>query len=233
MDIIDLGTVPSSSENYVNFIEQMCGSLDLDFGSYASVNPVTGAVVGYANYPDVWKAHYMTRNMHRVDPTLHKACLSIAPVDWQRFERDQKFKTVFHAAKDFGITSQGLTVPIRGPYGDRGLLSVTRACSQEEWEKLKRHIMGNLQTAAVHLHDSIMRTSGVPGALGYSSLSAREKEVLQWTAAGKLQQDIGDILSISHRTVEIHLRSARQKLGAFTTVQAVGRAIGMGLIYPG
>ncbi len=232
MNIIDLGTVPSSSENYLTFIEQMCDTLELDFGSYASLNPVTGAVHGYANYPNAWKSHYIKKSLHRIDPALHKAGLSIAPVDWQRFERDQKFKSVFFPAEDFGITSQGLTVPIRGPYGDRGLLSVTRSCSTEEWEKLKRHIMGNLQTAAVHLHDSVMRTNGLIGALGYSALSSREKEVLQWVAAGKLQQEIGDILAISHRTVEIHLRSSRDKLGALTTVQAVGRAIGMGLIHP-
>lgn len=232
MEILDLGTIPSSSENYVSFIEQMCDSLDLDFGSYASVNPVTGAVHGYANYSDAWKSHYMAHNLHRVDPTLHKASLSIAPVDWQRFDRDRKFKSVFSAAEDFGVSSQGLTVPIRGPYGDRGLLSVTRSCSIEEWEKLKRHIMGNLQTAAVHLHDSVMRTNGLVSAMGYSALSLREKEILQWVAAGKLHQEIGDILCISHRTVEVHLRSARDKLGAFTTVQAVGRAIGMGLIEP-
>jgi DNA-binding CsgD family transcriptional regulator len=30
----------------------------------------------------------------------------------------------------------------------------------------------------------------------------------------------------------VHLRSAREKLGALTTVQAVGRAIGLGIIYP-
>lgn len=232
MDIVDLSTVPSSSENYTGFIDQLCNSLELDFASYATVNPVTGAVHGYANYPDSWKAHYVARNLHRIDPTLHKASLSIAPVDWQRFDRDQKFNSVFQPAGDFGITSQGLTVPIRGPYGDHGLLSVTRSCSVEEWEKLKRHIMGNLQTAAVHLHDSVMRTNGLVSALGYSALSSREKEVLQWSAAGKLQHEIGDILFISHRTVEIHLRSAREKLGALTTVQAVGRAIGMGLIHP-
>ena len=232
MEIIDLGTVPASSENYICFIEQLCSTLELDFVSYASLNPVTGGVHGYANYPDAWKTYYMTRNLHRVDPTLHKSILSIAPVDWQRFERDQKFKSVFSPAEDFGVSSQGLTVPIRGPFGDRGLLSVTRSCSPEEWASLKRKIMGDLQTAAVHLHDSIMRTNSVIGALGYSALSAREKEILQWVAAGKLQQEIGDILSISHRTVEIHLRSARHKLGAFTTVQAVGRAIGMGLIQP-
>lgn len=232
MKIIDLGTMPASSENYVGFIENLCDSLELDFGSYASVNPVTGAVHGYANYPDPWKEHYMKANMHLIDPTLHKSILSIAPVDWQRFDRDRKFESVFTSAKDFGIPSQGLTVPIRGPYGDRGLLSVSRSTSSKDWDKLKQHIMGDLQTAAVHLHDSIMRSDSLIGALGYSALSSREKEVLQWVAAGKLQQDIGDILSISYRTVEIHLRSARHKLGALTTVQAVGRAIGMGLIQP-
>jgi hypothetical protein len=54
----------------------------------------------------------------------------------------------------------------------------------------------------------------------------------QWVAAGKSQQDVGDILGISTRTVEVHLRSAREKLGALTTVQAVGRAIGLNIIYP-
>lgn len=232
MDIIDLGSRPTT-EDYVSYIETMCDTLELDYGSYASVNPVTGDVVGYANYADDWKQHYISRNLHRVDPTLHVASRSIAPVDWQRFDRDQKFHSVFRAAADFGVSSQGLTVPIRGPYGDRGLLSVTRHCSLEEWGKLKKHIMGHLQTAAVHMHDSVMRSTNLFNALGFPALSAREVEILQWTAVGKQQQDIGDILSISHRTVEIHLRSARTKLGAMTTSQAVGRAIGMGLILPG
>ncbi|KEO54949.1 LuxR family transcriptional regulator [Thioclava pacifica] len=233
MDIIDLGAQSPTSADYMSYIATMCDALELDYGSYASVNPVTGDVVGYANYSDDWKQHYISRNLHRVDPTLHVASRSIAPVDWQRFERDRKFHSVFRAAADFGVSAQGLTVPIRGPYGDRGLLSVTRNCSIEEWEKLKKHIIGNLQTAAVHLHDSVMRSTSLVRAMGFPTLSAREIEILQWTAVGKLQQDIGDILSISHRTVEIHLRSARTKLGAVTTSQAVGRAIGMGLIFPG
>ena len=58
-------------------------------------------------------------------------------------------------------------------------------------------------------------------------------EVLQWLAAGKSQQDVADILNISTRTVEVHVRSSREKLVALTTSQAVGRAIGMNLIFPG
>lgn len=232
MDIIDLSVVAKSSENYLGFIDQMCDRLEVDYASYASTSPLSGAVQGYANYPDRWKLHYMQRNLHRVDPTIHKSALSIAPVDWGRFEKDEKFRAVFFAAEDFGITAQGLTVPIRGPYGDRGLLSVTRKCSATEWEKLKRHIMGDLQVAAVHLHDAVMRSDVISRALRQPRLSRREIEVLQWVAAGKSQFDIGDILNISHRTVEVHLRSAREKLGTLSTVQAVGRAIGLGLVYP-
>jgi DNA-binding CsgD family transcriptional regulator len=124
-----------------------------------------------------------------------------------------------------------MTVPIRGAFGERGLLNVTAAMSQSEWHRLSREIVGEVQIAAVHLHDAVIRAD-LMEPLARPILSSREREVLQWVAAGKSQQDVGDILSISSRTVEVHLRSAREKLGALTTVQAVGRAIGLGLIYP-
>lgn len=232
MDIVDLSTVGGTSENFQGFVDQLCRKLGVEYGSYASTNPVTGAVMGYATYKDDWKQHYMSNNLHHVDPTIHKSALSIAPVDWSRFERDAKFHSVFRSAQDFGVPSQGITVPIRGPYGDRGLLSVTAGMSEGEWRKLSRGIVGDLQRAAVHLHDAVMRSGALLPPLARPVLSAREREVLQWVAAGKSQQDVGDILSISTRTVEVHLRSAREKLGALTTVQAVGRGIGLGIIYP-
>lgn len=232
MDIIDLSTVPGSPGNFEDFIDQLCRRLGLEYGSYATMNPMTGAVQGYATYGQAWKQHYMQHGLHTVDPTIHRAALSLAPVDWGRFVRDAKFHAVFGAADDFGISSQGITVPIRGPYGDRGLLSVTASMPHADWKRLSRQIVGELQMAAVHLHDAVMRAGLLIPALARPTLSAREREVLQWVAAGKSQQDIGDILSISPRTVEVHMRSAREKLGALTTAQAVGRAIGLRLIYP-
>ena len=122
---------------------------------------------------------------------------------------------------------------MRGPYGEIGMLSVTRDCPESKWDKLTSHIITDLQSAAVHIHDTVMQSDALSHVLRHPVLSSREVEILQWVAAGKSQQDIGDILSISHRTVEVHLRSSREKLYALTTSQAVGRAIGMGLIYPG
>lgn len=232
MELIDLSTVRGNTENFEGFLDQMCRKLGVEYASYATMNPATGTVQGYATYKADWKRHYIDAKLHDVDPTLHKSALSIAPVDWSRFERDAKFHAVFKSAHDFGITPQGITVPIRGPYGDRGLLSVTAASPAEDWRRLARAIIGDLQVAAVHLHDAVMRTGLILPPLARPSLSIREREVLQWVAAGKSQQDIGDILNISGRTVEVHLRSAREKLGALTTAQAVGRAIGLGFIYP-
>lgn len=164
MDIIDLSTVATDDASFLDYIDQLCQKLGFDYASYATTSPMTGAVQGYANYPDSWKMHYMRRNLHRVDPTIHKSALSIAPVDWSRFERDERFRAVFFAAEDFGITPQGLTVPVRGPYGDRGLLSVTRNCARPEWEKHKRAVIGELQVAAVHLHDAVMRSDVISRA---------------------------------------------------------------------
>ncbi|HEM7577430.1 TPA: LuxR C-terminal-related transcriptional regulator [Serratia marcescens] len=63
-------------------------------------------------------------------------------------------------------------------------------------------------------------------------LSAREREVLSWTAIGRRQADIAAMLGLSERTVENHLRRIRQRLGAATTAQAIGVAIRLGEIAP-
>ncbi|WP_103335646.1 autoinducer binding domain-containing protein [Pseudotabrizicola formosa] len=231
-DLIDLGSESRNAGSFVSFLDQICARFELDHAAYAGTNPVASAVHGYVNYPDAWKRHYAENGLHRIDPTLLVASRSIAPVDWSRLDQTAGFEKTFRDARDFGITNRGLTIPVRGPYGDIGMLSVTRDCSATEWEKLSRQILPDLQSVAVHVHDTVMRSDVLSRALRYPALSTREREILQWIAAGKSQQDVGDILGISHRTVEVHLRSGREKLYALTTPQAVGRAIMLGLIYP-
>lgn len=232
MEFVDLGSLPGGEQKFNAFLDQICDRFGIDNAAYAGNNPVAGTTNGYANYATEWKQHYVAHNYQNIDPTLKYGARSIAPVDWRRIERDTDFKTVFNAASDYGITQQGLTIPVRGPFGDTGMLSVTSKCPDHEWEKLISNIIVDLQSVAVHIHDTVMRSDALSQVLRFPTLSQREVEVLQWTAAGKSYQDIGDILGISHRTVEVHLRSGRKKLYAMTTPQAVGRAISLGLIYP-
>jgi DNA-binding CsgD family transcriptional regulator len=55
-------------------------------------------------------------------------------------------------------------------------------------------------------------------------LTAREREVLDWVAAGKTNRDIAAILGASPRTVEKHLERIYEKLGVETRTAAVVRA---------
>jgi DNA-binding CsgD family transcriptional regulator len=55
------------------------------------------------------------------------------------------------------------------------------------------------------------------------ALTRREREVLDWVAAGKTNRDIAAILGTSARTVEKHLEHVYEKLGVETRVAAVMR----------
>ncbi|SFE14410.1 autoinducer binding domain-containing protein [Roseivivax sediminis] len=216
----------------IDFLRRICDQHGLDDAAYAGANPISGRVHGFMTYSADWQAHYAQNQLHRIDPTLIEARRSIAPVDWSRLEPNENFDKVFRDAHDFGISNLGLTIPVRGPLGDVGSLSVTSNLPRSEWEKLRKEVIYHLQSYAVNIHDQVMRDDKLMAALTEHALSTREIEILQWIAAGKSQADIGGILSISHRTVEVHLRSARTKLNALTTAQAIGRAIARGLIYP-
>lgn len=73
--------------------------------------------------------------------------------------------------------------------------------------------------------------SGFEKPLG-SVLSAREVQVLQWTAVGKTSWEVSVLLNISINTVSKHLGSAMRKLGCVNSRQAAVRAINLGLIKP-
>ena len=232
LDPIDLASTPQGQRDYVGHLHKLRDSLGVEHATFVATNPVSKKIHGFTTYPEDWKLHYVTNGLQELDPTLTLAARSVAPVDWQRLRSDPNYKKVFTDAQDFGLPSQGLSVPIRGMLGEVGILCVASRLPEPEWTTLKREITGSLLQNAVHLHDVVMTSDPLTKTLFRPQLSTRETEVLQWVAAGKSQQDIGDILSISPRTVEVHLRSSREKLCAISTAQAVGRAVSLGLVLP-
>jgi DNA-binding CsgD family transcriptional regulator len=61
-------------------------------------------------------------------------------------------------------------------------------------------------------------------------LTAREKEILRWTADGKTSDDISKILSLSVNTVNFHIKQTQAKLNAVNKTQAVVKALMLHLI---
>jgi len=68
--------------------------------------------------------------------------------------------------------------------------------------------------------------NAAPSRLAHAALTPRETEVLSWLAKGKTNRDIGDILGMSHRTVNKHLEHIFEKLGVETRAAAAALATG-------
>ncbi|MBI2724591.1 MAG: response regulator transcription factor [Chloroflexi bacterium] len=63
-----------------------------------------------------------------------------------------------------------------------------------------------------------------------SILTAREREILQLVAGGSTDRAIAHSLAISSKTVNKHVASCMNKLGAQSRAQAVALALRRGLI---
>ena len=64
----------------------------------------------------------------------------------------------------------------------------------------------------------------------HTPLTPRQLEILKRCKDGKTRSQIGEILSISPKTVEFHLRGIMDKLGASNQISAVVIALQRGLI---
>jgi DNA-binding CsgD family transcriptional regulator len=62
------------------------------------------------------------------------------------------------------------------------------------------------------------------------TLTAREKEVLQWSAAGKSSWEIGRIFNCTEAGVNYHFANIRRKFGVSSRGSAVVKALELGLI---
>jgi len=125
--------------------------------------------------------------------------------------------------RDFGIPT-GVAVPAYTRDGERILF----------WLAGDRPVLGQtelneLTMVTLHLLDAYNRTKQSK-VTEHTPLSAREREVVRWTAQGKTSIEIGQILSLSDHTVNAYMTSAIKKLDCVNRTQLVAKAIRMKLI---
>ena len=61
-------------------------------------------------------------------------------------------------------------------------------------------------------------------------LTPREREIMEWIAAGKSSAMIAGIIGGSPHTIDFHRKAVQRKLGVATSIQAVAECIRRGLI---
>ncbi|PYE46443.1 DNA-binding CsgD family transcriptional regulator [Rhizobium sp. PP-WC-2G-219] len=91
-------------------------------------------------------------------------------------------------------------------------------------------VMTDVHMICLHVYNRLVDIGGMGQENEKVDLSDREIQCLNWTAAGKTSSEIADILGLSEHTVNHYLNHVAKKLDAANRVQAVVKAMRLGLI---
>ncbi|WP_245480565.1 LuxR family transcriptional regulator [Neorhizobium sp. NCHU2750] len=177
-------------------------------------------------YPRCWTDLYLARSYFAIDPVVDIIRWARLAVDWSRLQRTgPAVDRFFEEARANDVGASGLTVPVRGPNGERSLFSVTSDLLPDPWAEISEGLGHDLQVLSHYMHEKILAVADIEAGATVRRLSAREKQCLEALASGRLQKQIAATLGLSESAVRLYLRSARRKLGATTSYHAVAKAI--------
>jgi LuxR family quorum sensing-dependent transcriptional regulator len=179
-------------------------------------------------WPAGWTDLYTKQDLVQHDPVVAHCFRSIAPFEWIDAPYDAgtnpKAKEVMDRATDFRM-KQGFCVPIHSSEGFQAV--VTMAGERVEMVRPVKRAVHLMALYAHHKAVELCTPSALPP---HRLLTKREREVLQWTAAGKTSWEISQILGISESTVTSHVKAAAAKFDTANRVATVVTALRRGEI---
>jgi len=182
------------------------------------------------NRPQDYVDHYLEKNHVLRDPVVTELRYTLNPYTWGdvRARRDlsKAEKAIIDEAREFDARD-GFVIPFATLSGSVSMFS---ACGREP--NLSERARAALEIIGVYSQHALKRAvirARRDEALR-TPLTPRELEILRRCKDGKSRPQIAEILSISPKTVEFHLRGIMDKLGASNQISAVVIALQRGLL---
>ncbi|ORJ58313.1 LuxR family transcriptional regulator [Geothermobacter hydrogeniphilus] len=197
-------------------------------------NPAEAGLSALSGLPDDWWSLLCRPERFQRDPTLKHALQSHLPLFWDDLPQslEDEGRDFIADAGTHGLVA-GLTIPVHGPAGLFGVLTLANGSDHPQPEKSLQQALPRACLVAGYLVDGLLRCSDEQAQPPATvPLTGREKDCLLWTAKGKTSWEISSILHIGERTVIYHLNNVLRKLGAANRQQAVARACALGLLTP-
>ena len=203
------------------------------YAGFTHVAPggIPNVSVLFGAHHEAWELRYQHMNFQQQDACIPVALSGSDPFYWSEvpnlIQVRPEQRLVFDEAACFKL-NDGLVVPMHGL--DGSISSVLLAGEH------------------IDVRDPVLRSASHMLALYFGSvgrrfvkqlersikrpvqLTPRQVECLRWVREGKSSSDIGDILSLSPRTIDYYLLNACERLGVRTRVQAVAEAAIRGII---
>lgn len=187
------------------------------------------------NFPDGWYSGWQQFETH--DPYYHACFSGTLPFEWADVQQSERLNVTERRAweylADFGL-DRGITTPLHLPEGRFAVTSAIVDRRTANWQDIREKTRPLLFMLTHHFHKVIWER-GFLSQVDYVipvQLSPREKECLEWAAAGKGSAETAIIMGRSEETVRLHVKHAMLKLGVHKRAHAVAKAIRLGLIEP-
>jgi len=178
------------------------------------------------SYPKDWVNTYLNKKYYQIDPIVKENFNKFNLQYWaDTYKKIHPSKDLLSLKEKFGL-KRGYSFGLRDlKWSGGSLFSISG-------QYLEHHIRTEtiLTYALPYFHQTLVRILDQDHVKRVPVLSPREIEILNWLKSGKTNSDIANILKISERTVEFHVKNITKKLNANNRIHAVAVAIGQGLI---
>lgn len=193
------------------------------------------ASIWLTSYPAQWINNYLENRMDGDDLVARYGAVHNRPYIWSdvksKYDLTKAQKIVFGEAAAAGLRAGG-SVPIHGPGAAKAMFSVANDEPEELFQMLFLANRHELHLLATYAHEKIIDLGLHKTRDLDLRLTAREIEVLTWTARGKTRWETSCLLSVSEETIKRHIDNICRKLNTQNKTQATAVAIMNGLIIP-
>jgi LuxR family quorum-sensing system transcriptional regulator CciR len=165
------------------------------------------------NYPAGWESWFDAQGLGIADPVHRASHMTSVGFVWSRLGEmialTPADRRILDAARREGI-GDGLTIPAHVPGEAHGSVSF----AAEAGTSLGDEHLPLAQLVGAFAFESARRIRRVrEPASPEPRLTERQRECLTWAARGKSDWEIARILGVSHETVIMHLKQARERYG--------------------
>lgn len=185
----------------------------------------------HSDYPERWRKNYDENSYASIDPVVKHCLSSSRPLVWRREDYQRPVQAAFFEEAACHGFDTGLALPLHGVGGQAGMLCLQPADTGRDVEQAMLHSLPLM---------TLLRDFALEGAVrmcaesdpGLVRLTGREREVLQWSAAGKTTWEIAMIQSCTTAAIDFHFKNIRRKFQVSSRQAAIVKAIQQRLICP-
>ena len=208
-------------------LTELARDLNFDYFIFVLRWPVSFAdseIITIDGYPEGWVEHYFKNEYYKSDPVISWCLKNILPIHWRSLNVTEESlgAKMMEDAERFGL-KDGCTVPVHGPLGQLGMLSMAVSNDLELAKTTIINAAIPLQVLSPHIQNRVTQLQEQQIEKS-PSITDRERECLIWAANGKSSNEISQLLSISEATVNFHLNNVMKKLKVYNRQHAISKA---------